>query len=97
MRHCENPSVGVYLALHFLLEVEQSLVQPVHNTVSHVGLLRLVFDELQSPNLERRGGERPERTVHGQLAQLVVPQVAVSQQDTEQGEGHSALTPCALL
>lgn len=35
--------------------------------------------------------------VDGQLAQLVVPQVAVSQQDTKQGEGQSALTPCTLL
>ena len=35
--------------------------------------------------------------VDGQLAQLVVPQVAVSQQDPEQGKGQSALTPRALL
>lgn len=35
--------------------------------------------------------------VDGQLAQLVVPQITVSQQDSEQGKGQSALTPCALL
>lgn len=35
--------------------------------------------------------------VDGQLAQLVVPQVPMSQQDTEQGKGHGTLTPCALL
>lgn len=35
--------------------------------------------------------------VDGQLTQLVVPQVTVSQQDAEQGEGQGALTPEALL
>lgn len=32
-----------------------------------------------------------------QLAQLVVPQITMSQQDTKQGEGQSALAACALL
>lgn len=35
--------------------------------------------------------------VDGQLTQLVVPQITVSQQDAEQGEGQGALTPEALL
>lgn len=33
----------------------------------------------------------------GQLAQFVVPQVSVSQQDAKQREGQSALTPSTLL
>lgn len=32
-----------------------------------------------------------------QLAQLVVPQITVSQEDTKQREGQSALAACALL
>lgn len=35
--------------------------------------------------------------VDGQLTQLVVPQVAVGQQDPEEGEGQGALTTHALL
>jgi len=35
--------------------------------------------------------------VDSQLAQLVVPQVSVSQQHAEQGEGQRSLTPRALL
>lgn len=35
--------------------------------------------------------------VDGQLAQLVVPQVTVSQQDTKQREGYGALAACTLL
>ena len=35
--------------------------------------------------------------VDGQLTQLVGPQIAVSQQDTEEGEGQSALAAQALL
>lgn len=35
--------------------------------------------------------------VDGQLAQLVVPQVAMGDKDAEEGEGQGALTPRALL
>lgn len=35
--------------------------------------------------------------VDSQLAQLVVPQVTVSEQNTEQREGQSSLTACAVL
>lgn len=35
--------------------------------------------------------------VDGQVAQLVVPQVAMSQQHAKQGEGQGALAPRALL
>lgn len=59
--------------------------------VSHVRLLSLLFDALQGPNRDPSlavsvfVAEVPQ--VDGQLAQPVVPQVAVSQQDAEQGEG----------
>ena len=115
--------------------------------VSHVGLLSLVFDGLQSPDLEQETEDREAALllfrfkkiwsqksnwdgwkhesalwsreswmwthrdasltaamfvaevpqVDGELAQLVVPQVAVSQQDGEQREGEGALAPCVLL